>query len=150
LTEDPPPEPGPPKYDFSNEKINDRIFQEPGRKGRTIEGQKNMKGNVVLFSLGLVLVAFLSAMTVSPVAAQSPPARNAPHPITLGVGEAVSICDTGTIKCPAYDPICDDISVATMRRGPRGLEIVGVAPGKTLCSASSSNFTRVPYAVTVR
>jgi hypothetical protein len=89
-------------------------------------------------------------MTVSPVAAQSPPPGNAPYPITLGVGETVNICDTGTMRCPAYDPICDDISVATMRLGPRGLEIVGVAPGKTLCSASSSNFTRVPYAVTVR
>ena len=89
-------------------------------------------------------------MAGSPVGAQGPPPGNAPYPITLAVGEAVSLCDTGTMSCPAYDPICDNTSVATMRRGPRGLEIVGVAPGKTLCSASSSNFTRVPYAVAVR
>jgi len=120
-------------------------------EGRQDEkGRKNMKRNVVLFALGFGLVAFLSSMTVLPAAAQSPPARSTPYPITLGVGETVSICETCTMRCPAYNPICDDISVATMRRRPKGLEIVGVAPGKTLCSASSSNFTRVPYAVTVR
>jgi len=129
-------------------KMNSYFACPEGRQDK--KGRKNMKRNVVLFAPGLALVAFVSAMTVLPVAAQSPPARNAPYPITLEVGEAVSICDTGTIICPAYNPICDDVSVATMRRGPRGLEIVGVAPGKTLCSASSSNFTRVPYAVTVR
>jgi len=109
-----------------------------------------MKRKFVLFSLGPVLLSIFSIMPGSPVGAQGPPAKTAPYPITLGVGEAVNICDTGTMTCPAYDPVCEDISVATMRRGPRGVEIVGVAPGNTLCSASSSNFTRVPYAVTVR
>jgi len=109
-----------------------------------------MKRNVVPFVLWLVLISFLPGMTCSPVGAQGPPPGNAPYPLTLAVGETVNICDTGTMTCPAYNPICDDTSVATMRLGSRGLEIVGVAPGKTLCSASSSNFTRVPYAVTVR
>ena len=97
-----------------------------------------------------MVVSVLFALTAGPVAAQGSSAKGAPYPITLGVGETVNICDTGTMSCPAYNPICDNITVATMRDGPRGLQIVGVSPGKTLCSASSLNFTRVPYEVTVQ
>ncbi len=100
---------------------------------------------------GIGLMSLLAALTVTPLGAQGPPAKAPqPYPVTLSVGEAVDICTTGIIMCPAYDPICDNISVATMRRGPKGLEIVGVQPGKTLCSASSANFVRVLFAVTVR
>lgn len=114
------------------------------------EERKNMKRNIAMVGLGLALVSLLSSLTVVPINAGDPPAKNEPYPITVGVGEAVDICTTGTMICPAYDPICDDIHVATMRRGAKGLEIVGVSPGKTLCSASSANFVRVVYAVTVR
>jgi hypothetical protein len=109
-----------------------------------------MKRNMVVVALSLALVSLLSAPTVMPVSAGDPPASGEPYPITVGVGETVDICSTGTIMCPAYDPICDDIQVATMRLGGKGLEIVGLRPGKTLCSASSANFVRVVYAVTVR
>ena len=99
-------------------------------------------------SIGLMLL--MVGLTVSSVEAQGPPAKVEPYPIMVGVGEAVDLCATGTMMCPAYDPICDNIAVATMRRGDKGLEIVGVQPGKTLCSASSANFVRVLFAVTVR
>jgi len=109
-----------------------------------------MKPNSVWIAGSLGLVSLLVALTVTPVEAQGPPAKVEPYPITVDVGETVDICSTGTLACPAYDPICDDISVATMRRGATGLQILGVSPGKTLCSASSANFVRVIYAVTVR
>ena len=109
-----------------------------------------MKRNALWIARSIELVLILVGLTVSPVEAQGPPTKVEPYPIIVGVGEAVDICATGTMMCPAYDPICDNISVATMRRGPKGLEIVGVQPGKTLCSASSANFVRVLFAVTVR
>ena len=89
-------------------------------------------------------------MTVMPVVAQNPPAVDKPYPINIGVGQAVSICTTGTVVCPARSPICDDTSVATVRDGENGLEIVGVKPGKTLCSVVSATAFRTIYAVTVR
>lgn len=70
-------------------------------------------------------------------------------PITVKVGGSVNICKSGTIICPATAPICDDGSVATMRDGSEGMEIVGVGAGQTTCSAMSSSFVRVVYAVTV-
>jgi hypothetical protein len=109
-----------------------------------------MKRNIAFISLILGLLSLLSAITGTPVDAEDLPPKVEPYPIVVGVGEAVSLCTTGTMMCPAYDPICDDTSVATMRRGAKGLEIVGVMPGETLCSASSANFVRVVYAVTVR
>jgi hypothetical protein len=109
-----------------------------------------MKRKVVHVARRLALLLLLSAATGTFVAAQDLPAKVEPYPITVGVGKAVNLCATGTMMCPAYDPICDDTSVATMRRGANGLEIVGVMPGRTLCSASSANFVRVVYAVTVR
>jgi hypothetical protein len=66
------------------------------------------------------------------------------------VGQAVSVCKTGTVICPVRSPICDDISVATVREGKDGLEIVGLKPGKTLCSVVSMTGLRTLYTVTVR
>ena len=104
---------------------------------------------VVIFSIQ-VLVALLITMTATPVAAQNPPPASKPHPVNISVGQAVSICTTGTIVCPARSPICDDTSVATVRGGENGLEIVGVKPGTTLCSVVSATAFRTIYAVTVR
>jgi hypothetical protein len=118
------------------------LFFDPAKTRK--EG-KNMRRNVVPVALSLTLMLFLSAMTATPVAAQGNP-----NPITVGVGQAIDICNTGTIRCPAYVPICDDTSIATIRHGGGGLEIVGVSPGTTLCSVGSANFTRVQYTVTVR
>jgi hypothetical protein len=114
------------------------------------EEKENMKPKAVPVVLRLALVSLLCVVTVTSVAAQDLPAKVEPYPIAVGVGKTVSLCATGTMMCPAYDPICDDTSVATMRRGADGLEIVGVMPGRTLCSASSANFVRVVYSVTVR
>lgn len=123
----------------------------PGlRREKTKEERENRKRKAVHVARRLALVLLLCAVTVTPVAAQDLPVKVEPYPITVGVGKAVSLCTTGTMICPAYAPICDDTSVATMRGGTNGLEIVGVMPGKTLCSASSANFVRVVYAVTVR
>jgi hypothetical protein len=112
---------------------------------------------ISLFSLPLVLSIninvlgmFILVMTATPVAAQNPPTVEKPYPITVGVGQAVSICTTGTIVCPARSPICDDTSVATVRDGKNGLEIVGVKPGTTLCAMTSATAFRTIYAVTVR
>ena len=72
-----------------------------------------------------------------------------PYPVDLKVGGTLDICSTGTIMCPAIIPICDDLSIAAMRDGPAGLQIVGVGPGTTLCSARSTNKLRRVYRVTV-
>lgn len=104
---------------------------------------------VLIFSTQ-VLVALLIAMTATPAAAQDSPAVDKPYPINVGVGQGISICTTGTIICPARFPICDDTSIATVRDGHNGLEIVGVKPGTTLCSVMSAVGVRFIYAVTVR
>ena len=107
---------------------------------------------ISLFSLPLVVIFSMQllAMAATPVTAQDPPAADKPYPIIVGVGQAVSICTTGTIVCPARSPICDDTSVATVRNGENGLEIVGVKPGTTLCAVTSATAFRTIYAVTVR
>jgi len=78
-------------------------------------------------------------------------ADDAPLPLTLRVGQAVSLCKTGTIQCPAAAPICDDVGVATAFDGPDGLAFKGVGPGTTLCSAGSAGGSgaRRVYRVTV-
>ena len=109
-----------------------------------------MKRDAVFILLFLALLTLPLAMTPGRIAAQDPPAVDKPYPITVGVGEGVAICKTGTIVCPARFPICDDISIATVRDGKDGLEIVGVKPGTTLCSVMSAVGVRFLYAVTVR
>jgi hypothetical protein len=109
-----------------------------------------MKRNVVLAFLSIALVALILAMTSMPGVSQAQPDLGKPYPINVGVGQVVSICKTGTIICPARSPICDDISVATVRSGKDGLEIVGVKPGKTLCSVVSAGGLRTIYGITVR
>ena len=71
------------------------------------------------------------------------------YPVRLEVGGTFDICASGTIMCPAFAPICDDLGIATVRDGPAGLQLVAVAPGTTLCSALSSNKLRAVYRVTV-
>jgi hypothetical protein len=109
-----------------------------------------MKRNNVPTFLNIVLVALVFTVVAAESVAQNPPTGDMGYPITLDVGQAVSICKTGTIICPARSPICDDISVATVRGGKDGLEIVGVKPGKTLCSVASAGGFRTFYSITVR
>jgi hypothetical protein len=59
-------------------------------------------------------------------------------PLTVKVGQVVSLCATGTIVCPAGVAICDDPSVAVPGTAEGGLVLRGVKPGKTLCSARSA------------
>jgi hypothetical protein len=95
----------------------------------------------------------LATIVLAAVVLAALPARaeeDRPHPVEVGVGKAVPICETGTILCPALSPICDDTAVATMRVGDKGMEIVGVKAGKTLCSALAANQMRRVYEVTVR
>ena len=109
-----------------------------------------MKTNVLLVALILVLMSFLSAVTIPPVAAQDTPAvDDKPYPITVSVGQAVNICTTGTVICPVRFTMCADTSIATIREGGNGPEIVGVKPGTTLCYTTSANAVRFAYAVTV-
>jgi hypothetical protein len=72
-----------------------------------------------------------------------------PWPVDLVVGGTFEICANGSIICPATTPICDNTSIATLRDGKNGLEILAVTPGTTLCSAASSNKLRRVYRVTV-
>ena len=109
-----------------------------------------MKRNVVVSFLNIALVALLFTVIAGYSVAQGQPTADMGHPINLGVGQAVSVCKTGTVICPVRSPICDDISVATVRSGRDGLEIVGVKPGATLCSVVSLTGLRTLYAVTVR
>jgi hypothetical protein len=109
-----------------------------------------MNRNVLLTFVNIALVALLFTAVAGRSTAQNPPSADKGYPITVGVGQGVSLCKTGTIICPARSPICDDISVATVRMGEDGLEIVGVKPGTTLCSVVSMTGLRTLYAVTVR
>jgi hypothetical protein len=109
-----------------------------------------MKRNIVRCFLTIALVTLLLTAVAGHSAAQDPPTTDQGYPITLRVGQAVSVCKTGTVICPVRSPICDDISVATVREGKDGLEIVGLKPGKTLCSVVSMTGLRTLYTVTVR
>ena len=109
-----------------------------------------MMRNVVVSFVNIVLGVFLITLVAAYSAAQGQPAGDMGYPITIGVGQSVSICKTGTVVCPVRSPICDDISVATVRGGKDGLEIVGVKPGKTLCSVVSATALRTIYTITVR
>jgi hypothetical protein len=93
----------------------------------------------------LALAAALLA--ASPALAEEPPAK-APA-VTLKVGESLRICETRTVICPALAPICDDGSLVAIRDQGKGLELVGLKPGKTLCSVMSANQARQVFAVTV-
>jgi hypothetical protein len=110
-----------------------------------------MKRDFLLVALSLVLMSFLSAVTISPVIAQDTPTVDfKPYPITISVGQAVNICTTGTVICPVRFTMCVDTSIATIRESVNGPEIVGVKPGTTLCYTTSANAVRFTYAVTVR
>jgi len=110
-----------------------------------------MQRNVLLVALSLALISFLSAGMISPVAAQDTPMMDdKPYPIIVGVGQAVHICTPGTVTCPVRFTMCADTSIATIREGDNGPEIVGIKPGTTLCYTTSANAVRFVYAVTVR
>lgn len=109
-----------------------------------------MNQSFELILLNIALVSLLFTVVATHSVAQDPPTADMGHPISLGVGQAVSLCKTGTIICPARSPICDDTSVATVRGGKDGIEIVGVKPGTTLCSVMSAVGMRTIYDVTVR
>ena len=110
-----------------------------------------MQRIVFFIFLNLALVALLSAVASSPVAAQDKNAvADKPYPINIGVGQAVNICDTGTVICPVRFTTCADTSIAKIRDSSSGPEIVGVNPGKTVCYTMSANAVRFAYSVTVR
>ena len=109
-----------------------------------------MKRNILLITLSLALTSLLIAVTIPPVAAQATSAvDDKPYPITIIVGQAVNICTTGTVRCPVRFTTCADTSIATIREGDNGPEIVGVKSGTTLCYTTSANAVRFTYAVTV-
>jgi hypothetical protein len=110
-----------------------------------------MKRNALLVAFSLAMATLLSSVTIPPVAAQDTPAVDKkPYPITVSVGQAVNICTTGTVICPVRFTMCDDNSIATIREGDNGPEILGVKPGTTLCYTTSANAVRFVYAVSVR
>ncbi|HXY55484.1 MAG TPA: hypothetical protein VEM40_12520 [Nitrospirota bacterium] len=109
-----------------------------------------MKRKVLLAALSLALLPFLSAVTILFAEAQDTPAADdGPYSITIGVGQAVNICTTGTVICPVRFTVCADTSIALVRESGQGPEIVGVKPGTTLCYTTSANAVRFAYEVTV-
>ncbi len=95
----------------------------------------------------LALAAALASAL--PAAADEPRPREQPAAVALKVGESLRVCDTRTVICPASAPICDDTSLVAIRDQGKGLEIVGLKPGRTLCSVMSANQARQVFAVTV-
>lgn len=98
----------------------------------------------------LALAAALASAL--PAAADEPRPREqpvAPAAVSLKVGESLRVCETRTVICPASAPICDDTSLVAIRDQGKGLEIVGLKPGRTLCSVMSANQARQVFAVTV-
>jgi hypothetical protein len=79
-------------------------------------------------------------------------AKDEPVPLALAVGESAPICRTGTITCPARDPICDDASIAAGAVTDEGLVFTALKPGTTLCSAASASGSgpRRVYRITVK
>jgi hypothetical protein len=70
--------------------------------------------------------------------------------VRLEVGGTLNFCATGDVVCPVYAPICDDPEIAAVRdSGGQGLELVGLKPGTTVCSVSSSSKVRKVYQVKV-
>jgi hypothetical protein len=70
--------------------------------------------------------------------------------VRLEVGGTFNVCNSGEVVCPVYAPICDDAAIAMVRdSGGNGLELVGLKPGSTVCSVSSSTKLRKIYRVTV-
>ena len=98
-------------------------------------------------------MAALGALAALAAPAQQPAQpTDKPYAIQLRVGESVDICKTGTIACPANNPICDDTSIVGAEiNGVQGLVFKGLTPGTTLCSAAAgSGFgMRRVYRVTV-
>ena len=96
---------------------------------------------------------YLAALVALAAHGQQPSApADKPYAIQLLVGESVDICETGTIACPANNPICDDTSIVGAEiKSPQGLVFKGLKPGTTLCSAAGgSGFgLRRVYRVTV-
>lgn len=83
--------------------------------------------------------------------AQAPDAMADAYPLTLAVGEAIALCQTGTLLCPAAATRCDDTSVVDVGADDRGPVLTGVRPGSTLCSAATASGmgARRVYRVTV-
>lgn len=106
--------------------------------------------NVVQMFLKVALLPVLFTTVAAYSIAQGQSTAETGYPITVAVNQSVSICKTGTVICPVRSPICDDLSVATVRGGKDGLEIVGVKPGATLCSVVGVTGLRTLYSVTVR
>ena len=97
----------------------------------------------------LALAAVLAAPAVH--LADDPAPADAPHPLQLKVGDALSLCATGTVTCPAKAVRCDDPKVVVPTEGPDGAALRGVSPGTTVCSAAGGTVlgTRRVYRVTV-
>lgn len=95
------------------------------------------------------LAALLAASALLAAPPPAAAAEDRPFPVLLKVGETRAICKTGAVLCPAVGPICDDVTVATMRDGKDGLEIVALKPGRTLCSAGPVGGMRQVFGVTV-
>jgi hypothetical protein len=88
--------------------------------------------------------AFLVAVSVSLLA------WAAGTPVRLEIGGTLNFCATGDVVCPVYAPNCDDPAIAVVRdSGGQGFELVGLKPGTTECSVSSSTKVRKVYRVTV-
>jgi hypothetical protein len=98
----------------------------------------------------LAPLCLAAALLAALPAAADDAARDRPRPVALKVKESIEVCKTGAVICPAVAPICDDNSVATIRDEGKGLEIVGLKAGQTLCSVMSANQARQVFAVTVR
>jgi len=100
--------------------------------------------------LAALLAAALPTLATRAGDQTRPEGPDDPFPIEIEVGGRYPVCRSGRLVCPATVPICDDPAIATMDPGKEGLEIVGVSPGKTLCSAMSTNKLRAVFRVTVR
>jgi len=71
-----------------------------------------------------------------PLHSKPPQPADKPYAIQLRVGESVDICKTGTIACPANNPICDDTSIVGAEiKSAQGLVFKGLKPGRPYCSA---------------
>jgi hypothetical protein len=96
-------------------------------------------------------LALLLALLAPLAAAGEERAPDGPRPLVLRVGEAVELCRTGTVLCPAVAPICDDPSLVEFELTAAGLRFRGAKPGETLCSVRGSGGlgTRWVYRVQV-
>ncbi len=62
---------------------------------------------------------------------------DAPTAVVVEVGKAIDVCKAKLVTCPVRTVMCEASAVARLVNGANGVDLKGVAPGTTRCSATA-------------